>query len=211
MAILLVDVVPILVDYSMPLSAILDKLLDYAAQLQPTIREHMQSGYDISTIRRIVPFDLPPEVVELYHWHNGTAHTDTDPWLHQLFYYHSFLPLEEAYQTYQELMQVNQDIGIEGYSPHLFPLFTFMGEYYSVWFDEPLQETGAIYFVFQGEGKVYDNLASMLTAILECYETGAYTIQGNDTVVDQVQVAAIKAKWNSCRYTADGTPLGYHP
>jgi hypothetical protein len=58
-------------DYPMPLSTIFDKLLDYAAQLQPAIRDHMQPGYDISTIRRIIPFDLPPAVVELYQWHKG--------------------------------------------------------------------------------------------------------------------------------------------
>jgi hypothetical protein len=195
----------------MSLSSILDKLLDHAARLQPAIREHMQPGIDISTIRRIIPFELPPEIIELYQWHNGTHNTDDDPWLYQLFYYHSFLPLEEAYQIYRELMQVNQDIGLEGYNLHLFPVFTFMGEYYSVWFDEPPQETGAIYFVCQGEAKVYENLVTMLTAILECYETGAYMIEENDTLIDQVRVAVIKAKWNPCRYTADGTTLSYHP
>src|SRR5215203_1212336 len=108
-------------------------------------------------------------------------------------------------------MDVNQDIGVEGYNPHLFPLFTFMGEYYSVWFGEPAEEAGAIYFVFHGEGKVYENLTTMLTAILECYDTGAYIIQGNDTVIDETQVSAIKVKWNPCRYQADGTTLNYHP
>lgn len=194
----------------MSISILLDTLLDYAAQLQPTIRVRMQPGYDISTIRQIVPFDLPPEVVELYQWHNGTTPTDDYPWL-QLFYYHTFLPLEEAYQTYKNLMQVNQDIGEEGYNPHLFPLFTFMGEYYSVWFGEPTQEIGAIYFVFHGEGKVYESLTTMLTAIVECYETQAYSLQENDIAIDQVRVAEIKAKWNPCRRAADGTILNYHP
>ncbi len=194
----------------MHLHHILDQLLAYAVQTQPNIRTRLQPGYDRATIEQRVPFRLPDEVLELYQWHNGTPddHATRDV---NLFYYHRFLPLEEAYAMYRRLMQVNVDIGGEGYDPNLFPLFTFAGEYYSVWFGPPSEHFGAIYFVFHGDGHVYDSLTSMLGAILECYDTQAYHIHDGEIVVDEPRVAAIKARWNSCRVLPNGTTLNYHP
>lgn len=76
---------------------------------------------------------------------------------------------------------------------------------------EPAEETGTIYFVYEGEMKVYDRLSTMLQAILECYETGAYAVQGDEVVADEPRVAQIKAHWNPCRVELDGTILGVHP
>ncbi len=194
----------------MKLAAILDRLLAYAVRTQPAIQARLQPGYDPDTIARIVPFPLPAEILELYAWHNGTP-DEQETYDVDLFYYHRLLPLEEAYDTYQGLMQVNHDIGLEGFNPNLFPIFTYDREYYSVWFGPPAEHAGAIYFVFQGEGQVYDNLTSMLSAILECYDTGAYRIVEGKITVDEPRVAAIKARWNRCRIRSDGTTLNYHP
>ncbi len=194
----------------MPLAPVLDRLLEYASRTQPGIRDRLQPGLDQAAIEQIVPFDLPDEVSELYAWANGTPGDEFAGGL-DLFYYHRFLPLEEAYTIYQRLMQVNRDIGIEGYDPNLFPLFTFHGEHYAVWFGPPSEKQGTIYFVYQGDGQVYDDLASMLGAILECYDEGAYEVQGGDIVVNETLVAEIKARWNACRRQPDGTTLDYHP
>lgn len=105
----------------MKLAAILERLLAYAVRTQPAIQARLQPGYDPDTIARIVPFPLPAEILELYAWHNGTP-DELETYDVDLFYYHRFLPLEEAYDTYQGLMQVNHDIGLEGFNPNLFPM-----------------------------------------------------------------------------------------
>ncbi len=194
----------------MHLHTILDKLLAYAERTQPDIRSVMQPGLDATTIRARVPLVLPDDVVALYQWQNGMRDEERME-EHTLFYYHHFLSLEHALDIYLELRQIDEEIGGGGYLPELFPIFTFMGEYYAVWTGMSDDDFGSIYFDYHGEGKVYDSLTRMLTAILECYDTGAYAIQNNTVVPDEPRVAQIKAKWNACRVLEDGTTLNYHP
>jgi len=189
----------------------LQKLLKYAMQVYPSINDYMQPGLDSEFIQNYGSYSLPPEVVTLYQWHNGTVDDGRGKDKPFLFYYHRFLPLEESYEIYQELMQINIEIGGEGYSPQLFPLFTFWGEYYSIWIEENSSEYGSIYFVHQGEAKVYDSLVLMVYSILESYETGAYTIHNNEITPDEQRVASIKAKWNPCRHLPDGSIIEFHP
>lgn len=191
----------------MSIASLLDTIVSYTSRANPAILNHLQPGYDEATIDQIwtLPYRFPQEAIELYQWHNGTQWADDDPW-ETLFYCHYFLPFEaamEEYRTWQTLL--------EGYDSHLFPLFTYMGEYYCIWCSEQQTERGAIYFVFQGEGQVYDSLTLMLQAIAECYTTGAYQLIDGEYVPDEPRVAAIKAKWNFCRVEPDGSTLNYHP
>lgn len=197
--------------------ALLDRLLEYAEQTHPHIRSLLQPGLDATTIRQRVPLDLPEDVVALYQWHNGVY--DEDQMEEQeLFYYHHFLSLEDALRVYFELRRIDDEIRRRStnnlscaYLPQLFPLFSFQGEYYAVWTDSADDDFGSIYFVHQGAAKVYNHLTSMLTAILECYNAGAYMIQDGNVVLDEQRVAAIKAAWNTCRVFEDGTTLKDHP
>ncbi|MFD3164499.1 hypothetical protein [Herpetosiphon sp. NSE202] len=70
---------------------------------------------------------------------------------------------------------------------------------------------GSIWFCHHSSAQIYDSLTTMLAAIEECYATGAYFIQDAEYVPNKPKVAAIKAKWNRCRWLADGTTLNYHP
>ncbi|NJP06113.1 MAG: SMI1/KNR4 family protein [Chloroflexaceae bacterium] len=189
----------------MHLHTILDKLLDYAERTQPDIRSVMQPGLDAATIWQRVPLALPNAVVELYQWQNGMRDEERIE-EHTLFSYHHFLSLEHAIDTYLELQRINSEIGSVGYPPELFPLFTFQGEYYAVWTDIAHDDFGSISFDYHGHEKVYDNLASMLNAILECYETGGYNIQDNDIEPDkQSRSDQSKMEYVPCSYRR------YHP
>jgi hypothetical protein len=189
---------------------LLDSVAGYSAQLDPALRSVLQPGYSPAQIREIVPFTLPDEVVALYGWHNGMDDPDAIE-EHRLFYYHHFLALEDAYRTYQELMDANQSTGHALYDPNLFPLFSFMGEWYMVQITPEATTYGSIWFVHQGAAQVYDSLTAMLEAINECYVSNAYRIENGDIVPDEVRVASIKARWNLCRWQADGTTLSDHP
>ncbi len=178
---------------------LLESIANYMAQVDPELLTALQLGYSPEQIASVIPFTLPAEILELYAWHNGTNNE-----YKKLFYYHHFLAIEAAYQIYQEFTS-------EAYEPFLFPLFDFMGEYYMVQMDATRDDYGSIWFVFQGSGQVYDSLTTMLAAIEECYATGAYFIQDAEYEPDEPKVAAIKAKWNRCRWRADGTTLNYHP
>ncbi|XSG75694.1 SMI1/KNR4 family protein [Herpetosiphon llansteffanensis] len=183
---------------------LLQSIANYTAQVDPELLTALQPGYSPEQIASVIPFNLPAEILELYAWHNGTNNE-----YKKLFYYHHFLSIEDAYQIYQDLMQTNREIEIEAYEPFLFPLFDFEGEYYMVQMDATRDDYGSIWFIFHGSGQVYDSLTTMLAAIEECYALGAYFIQDAEYVPDKPKVAAIKAKWNHCRWLDDGTILSY--
>ena len=196
----------------MSLADTLDRIVAYTARVNPALHEHLQPGVDAAAflIARNFPYYLPDEVQALYQWHNGTHLTDADPW-EELFYYHAFLSIEDAYAEYLQLQAANAEIGEIVYEPNLFPLFTFMGEYYSVECCEEPTARGRIFFVFQGEVQVYDSLTSMFVAILDCYDQGGYELVDGEYKAHEAEVAAIKARWNHCRRLDNGTIFPYHP
>ncbi len=194
-------------DMPMNVPAILDKLIDYTSRANPAIRAHLQPPCTLEYIQQHKPFAyyFPRDALALYQWHNGTQFKEDDPW-EALFYYHRFLPFEEAVEEYHEMHRLGGDV----YDPHLFPLFTFMGEYYSIWCTEEPQDHSPIYFVYHGEAQAYDHLESMLHSIRECYESGAYALVNGDYTPNEQRVAEIKLKWNRCRSTVEGI-MGHHP
>jgi hypothetical protein len=191
----------------MSIATILDKLADYSCIANPVLHIHLQPPCRFDFIQQQKPFayHFPQEVLELYQWHNGIQPAEDNPW-EELFHYHRFLPFLEAVQEYREM----QHFGVDVYDPHLFPLFTFMGEHYATWCAEEPKERSPIYFVYHGTAQVYDSLTSMLQSLLECYETGAYELVDGEYQPHEERVAAIKLKWNPCRMTQEGH-LGYHP
>lgn len=196
----------------MTLHQLLDKLVVFTSRIHPQILSYLQPGLTTAEMyqRAPLPFKLPQEVLALYQWHNGTRQNENEP-EQELFYYHEFMTIEAAYTVYQWRMQFNSEEGFEVFEPRLFPLFSFQGEYYATWCTVEEQERSPIFFDYHGAGQAYDNLHSMLSAIVECYETGAYSIDSDEYHSDQEKVAHIKAKWNTCRHRPDGTTMKDHP
>jgi hypothetical protein len=196
----------------MSIASLLETILSYTARVNPDLPLYLQSGLSATEVYELapVPFQLPDEVLDLYAWHNGTREHPTGAW-QELFYYHMFLPLEQAFAEYQWRMQFNADEGFEVFDPYLFPLFTFQGEHYLTRGADEQRAQSEVFFDYHGSAQVYDTLHTMLAAIAECYESGAYAIVGDGYELDEVQVAVIKAKWNKCRYRSDGSIVSHHP
>ena len=196
----------------MTINNLLDTLVAFTSRINPQLSSYLQPGLSsIEVYRRApLPFKLPQEVLTLYKWHNGTHQNESEP-EQELFYYHEFMTIEAAYEVYQWRMQFNAEQEFEVFDPHLFPLFSFQGEYYATWCTLEEQEHSAIYFDYHGAAQAYDNLYTMLSAIVECYQTEAYYIDDGSYAPDEEKVAEIKAKWNICRYLPDGTIMNDHP
>lgn len=184
----------------------LSQILNHTARANPRLRASLRKGLSKTQIKektRTFPFRLPREVEELYQWRDGMeldAHNDF------LFYYHYFLPLHKALEERQ--MNINwRVLGDDDPTivPELLPLFSCNGRFYGTRCRREKQDTAPVYFVSDGESQVYNSLTSMLSAILECYETGAYQPSTTDdgfatTIVDKKLVAEIKLRWNPVRH-----------
>lgn len=196
----------------MSIASLLETILSYTVRVNPNLPSSLQPGLTAAEVyeRAPIPFQLPDEVLDLYAWHNGTVDHPARG-RQKLFYYHEFLSLEQAYEEYQWRMQFNADERFEVLDPHLFPLFTFQGEHYMTRGTTERRAQSEIFFDYHGSSQVYDSLHTMLAAIAECYESGAYAIVGDTYKPDEGRVAAIKAQWNRCRHRPDGSTLRYHP
>jgi hypothetical protein len=182
---------------SMHLSEILEEILQYSSI---ETKENLRSGLSQSQLEEIhkdFPFYLPKEVLEMYQWHDGT---NVDHYGDcQLFYYHTFLPLEYALKLRESWLPTKEEDYI--YFPiELLPLFEFEGEFYCTQCSMEPSEAAPVWFAYHDNSIIYDTLTTMLQSILECYKTEAYLlIDENEEVVDEQRVADIKLKWNPIR------------
>jgi hypothetical protein len=183
---------------SSPIADILEQILDYTASVDPKLRDCLcerLSAKKIDDLTREFGFELPTEVEDLYKWHNGMREEDRET--HRLLYYHYFLPLEEALDLHQNFLESDY-IEEKG----LLPLFEFEGEYYAACCTSQKQELAPIYFLYHDETIVYDSLTAMLSSILECYQTGAYSPildEDGEPLANEVLATQIKLKWNPVR------------
>jgi hypothetical protein len=188
------------------ISGILSQILNHTAKVNPSLRDILQKGLSKTQLKekiRTFPFCLPQEVEELYQWRDGMP-ADVDNFL---FHDHYFPSLDKAIAEYQMNLSWRV-IGDDDPTivPNLLPLFSFQSAFYGVYCGSKEQDEAPIYFVHHGEELVYENLTTMLSAILECYETGAYRPVMQDgsvsTIVDEQRVAEIKLRWNPVRNEA---------
>ncbi len=189
------------------IAGILGQILNHTAKVNPSLRANLQKGLSKTQIKkksRTFPFCLPREVEDLYQWRDGLGTDVQDDFL---FHYHHFSSLHKALEEYQ----MNLTWRVLGDDDptivsNLLPLFSFQSEFYGAYCCREKQDTAPIYFVHHGEYLVYESLTTMLSAILECYETGAYqpTIEDGTitTIVDEQRVAEIKLCWNPVRNEA---------
>lgn len=188
-----------------PLSMILEEILKYTSinsELIPSLHDGI-TLQEIESKLNSFPFQIPREVEALYQWHNGT---DLEI---EFFNGYAFLPLDEALKIRNEWIKCNTDYIV--YPPELLPLFEFEGEYYCVECSHDKQDCGVIWNVYHDSSREYNSLKTMLLAILECYEVGAYqpTVKYYypdnpewsyiDTIINEQQVAEIKLKYNPVR------------
>jgi len=190
------------------LDEILEKIVEYTS-IDPTLRSNFRNGLVVEEIEsKLVNSSLCAlqEVRSLYQWHDGINNS------RELFHYHTFLPLDEALAIRKSWIESNNANNFTLYNPELLPLFEFEGEYYCIECTKLSENSGSIWFVYHDTSQVYNSLTTMLFALLECYETGAYQpslrFYGSasdpefsyiETEIDRQRVAEIKLKHNPVR------------
>jgi hypothetical protein len=111
-----------------------------------------------------LPFKLPTELSNLYHYYNGGY--QFTPGLH-------FYPLKQAIQALSNLTWIKSNTG------YPFPLFKgTRDEIYYVLADDPEPAYSHVYCIFPGkEPIVYaECVTSLIVTIAQCYQEGAYYI-----------------------------------
>jgi hypothetical protein len=111
-----------------------------------------------------LPFQLPQELYEFYHYYNSG---------YQLIPGLQFYPLQQAIQALAQLTWIHSDTG------YPFPLFRGdKGEIYYVLADDPQTTYSHVYRIFPGEEPmVYaECVTSLIVTIAQCYQEGAYYI-----------------------------------
>lgn len=110
---------------------------------------------------------LPPEVVELYRWHNGVDQEDDDDVL--LFRDNVFLSLDracEVYHTIQRYYQSDPQVDLSS----CFPIASFEGSSYVVACGQHsfgVERPHPVVLVFQGIEMHFHSLASMLDTCID--------------------------------------------
>lgn len=104
---------------------LLDKIIEYTGA-KNNLKSNLQKGLSFDEIENILanfPYQIPEEIKQLYHWHNGiNYHCELE-----LFHYHTFLPLKNALAIRQDWLKFNQEQYLI-YPPELLPIFEFEGE-----------------------------------------------------------------------------------
>lgn len=189
----------------------LEQLFSWFQQHRPEYASQLQSGLseeEIDEKLETIPFKLPLEIHELYRWQNGSKLAGGASNLVNFFPHYVFLPLETAVRQYHELVE---DLG-EGdqwdeefpetgsWKTHWFPIFFFDSQVYFASCSTELIATTPIwnyYSMYPGPELCYDSLTAMLQTLLECYQTGAYYLNEQGTLVeDEHKSAPILRKYN---------------
>ena len=186
----------------------LKRILNWLQLNQPSFASSLQPGLTHSEIQEKVknlPFLLPGEFYELYHWRNGVAYGDGD--FAVFFPPYTFNSLEEALEQYYGLVKYAKNFAAKNWidfseiwNDKWFPIFSFDQEYMCIVGQKENKETSQILYNLKGAGEVsvqYISLTNMMQTIAECYEIGAYYIsEYGDLEIDEVRAEEIRFKYN---------------
>jgi cell wall assembly regulator SMI1 len=162
------------------LTEALNRILSWIEQHKPSYVTHLQPGLSSAEIEEIVkrlPFQLSPEVYELYRWRNGATQGDLVTETAWIFEGWTFFPLQEAVKQYYFW---RNHFSLNGF--HIFYNRQACHTGY-VLIDPELENSSVIFESFQGGNlmlhQIYTSLTSMMLTMAECYETGAYSLERN--------------------------------
>ena len=184
------------------LTQALERILHFLEQYAPKEAASFQPGLtrsEIENLVRNIPFQLPEEVYELYQWRNGNRKVN----LFFCFGGRMFLPLDEAIERYQSMIEYN-----EGYEPsdpyyyntRWFPIF-WIDDYLStvVMAKKPRKSSWVIEWASETDifPVCYTSLTNMMLTIAECCSKGAYYInETGERCIDSEKATAIDRKYN---------------
>jgi cell wall assembly regulator SMI1 len=142
--------------------------------LNPPLIQSALSEKDESIFLR-----LPPDVQELYKWHNGTKWTNAHLGSRWIFPLGIFLGFSDAIDAYKQLSGTD-----EYWKDYLFPLFASgAGEFFLINIDTSHKNYGKIFFYcldttsFEVIISFFDSLNSCIATITSCYKTHTYWLK----------------------------------
>lgn len=181
-------------------------------KLHLQVVDNFESGIDADELRsqvRQFSLNLPLEVEHYFGWHNGLKKNRPSDF--ELFPQGVVLSLEENVEAYNQLIGISTDL--KQYQPSTvpvlpvsdpfsismadeiwpstwFPLFSFNGaEHWFVICGEKTSVTSPIYRIYLPDSEnmylAYDSLASLLLCTAEAFSAGAYSEDGNGSVVEK--------------------------
>ncbi|MBD2101360.1 SMI1/KNR4 family protein [Leptolyngbya sp. FACHB-261] len=114
----------------------------------------------------LLPYRLPEAAYTLYRWHNG------QDWSEEFLPSYNFLPLEQAVEEYQQMLEFER----EGWNPLWFPLLSFEADQLVV-VCSAQQASLPVLFSPSEDPEIYlwhNSLEAMIHTVLGCYREGAY-------------------------------------
>jgi SMI1 / KNR4 family (SUKH-1) len=180
----------------------LNQIMTWLEQNIPEYAQSFQPGLSVSMLTKIsetLGFSLPPELYDLYQWHNGTPEVgDIGTYLGAFH----FSPLEEIVQIYQEdYGGIDGDFFILENGCPLFPFSENQGRYYSITVPQDSSQEAYNIVVTLTDGDhyiVYESLVSMMNTLAECYETKAFYLDEEGNISEHSeQVIALLKKHNA--------------
>lgn len=168
-------------------------MVEIARSLQPGLSQE-----EIASRLVDFPYTLPTEVIELYQWRNGQGGIYPD----ELVPYERFLSLEDALKEYKKQIELAVEFSEEDlpwqelFDPHWLPVFKDDANYYVVSTSLERQDCSAIFYKSEYDSvddvcksEMFPDLTSMMLAVMECWETGAYYISKNIRGEDYLSTA----------------------
>ena len=150
-----------------------------ARALQPPL-----SPEAIQTHAQKLPFALPADLSALYRWHNG-QHNNSP-----FFGAFTFYSLEEALEEYALALE-SAEKGEQNWKKSWFPVFGFQGDFFVI--DLAYAHgPSPVWLLIGTESEVpcwYDNLATMLATLRECFETGACYLDEDEILVEDFELS----------------------
>lgn len=172
----------------------LDKIIDIWQQDREDLIELIQAGLSVQDIQGYIanlPFQLPQEVYQLYHWRNGIQIPEFHDISLDFIPGFWFLPLAETLKGYEHVREFKNNCTFlqdKAYHRPWFPILSSDLGYFLVLGDKNMCISSPVFFLSWNSGDLifearYPSLTSMMTAIAECYESGAYYFETK--VMDQ--------------------------
>jgi hypothetical protein len=175
------------------LTQTLDSIAAWHQEHHPRSAQALQAPIKPTKLAKLaseLPFELPPELKELYAWHNGQDRNAP------FFGSYTFFPFEEALEEYELAIENAQEQSLD-WKTSLFPIFGFQGDYFLL--DCASQPAPVYMYHSQVEGIPcwYENLKKMLLTVATCFQEGAYDIDDDDIFSEDFEKAeAIRLRIN---------------
>jgi cell wall assembly regulator SMI1 len=137
-----------------------------------------------------LPFQLPPEVCDLFMWRNGIKEGDFEGEFRLLPRF-CFRTVQESAKTSRQFSKTFGDSD-EAWRSSWFYLFNDLAGDFLAYDTDPSLLTGArIIAVRHGLGthSAFCSLEQMLSGVLECYRTGAYFLDEDGFLIDDERLA----------------------